>query len=117
MKVATQIADLQPVGAGNDRNIARLEREQHHSIVENLVVLQVVQKRVGDAAFGAGEKHGGPGNPHRWALGHAGDEEIDRHRFLHEALEQDRASALPRREQRERRDADRDRKPATLRNL
>ena len=117
VKVASQVANLQPVRQRHRRNVARLERQQHDAFVEHLVVLEVVQQGVRDAPLRTGQEHGGARNAQRRTLGDAQDEKLRGHGLLVQAPEKDGAPALPGREQGERRGADGDGEPPALEDL
>ena len=103
--------------AGDAREVLRVDRQEHHALVQHLVVLQVVQQRVRHAVGRRGQEHRRARDARRRARLDALDEEAERHRVLGEPLHQQRAAALPRREQREHDAADQQREPAAVRHL
>ena len=94
-----------------------MNREEDHAVVQHLVVLQVVEQRVRHAIDGRRQEGRGALDARGGTRLDALDEEPEGHRILREPLHQQRAAALPRREQREHDRADQEREPPAGRHL
>ena len=99
------------------RHVADLDRQEHHALVQHLVVVEVVQQRVRRRVGRRGEEHRGARNALRRILEERLEERRERHRGALQALEHDLAPAPPGGEHHEHEEADHQREPAAVVDL
>ena len=111
-----ELLDFDALVGRHERRVLDGHMHQQHALVQHLVVLEIVQQRAGNRIAARGQEHGGAGHAHRRLLG-AFQEQVDRHRFVADALQMRAPSDAPGLHQEEHAGRDEDRQPAAFDDL
>ncbi|MNI52522.1 hypothetical protein D3C73_1073140 [compost metagenome] len=106
--------DFEAPGRRHPRDIFIDHGQQHHLLVQHLVVQQVMQQRVGHGVRAGREEHGGALDAVRWLHTDAGDEDRQGQPALVHTLHEQLLAALPGGHQHEQGDTGHHREGAAL---
>ena len=116
VEAMTDILHLAAFLCGDRRDIVDIDRQDDDPFVNDLVMLDVVEQRRGNASRGRCHENGGAGNP-CGAIGRGFGKNLDWHRRFSHVLAHDLAALGPGRQDHERYAADGQREPAAIGNL
>ena len=117
MKALAAALDNDPLVLGRVRHVFGDHGEEHHLLVQDFVMDQVVDQGRRGAVGGAVHEHGRSRDADRRLGGEVGEQHLERHRLLEHALGEDLAPALPGGHQQVDADRHRQRHPAAVLDL